>query len=132
MGMWTHYGQPIDQAAIDAYVSANPLDEANALSEIGWQYWASTFLNEYEAFSNWRRTDTPELTPVNYVANVTNGTIPLRLAGSPGEAALNQESWDSAAARQGLSTDFDSHFTVPVWVGINKINLIFKLGWQQM
>jgi len=114
LGLWAHYGQPVDAAAAEAYVAANPLDEANAMRDIGWQYWAATFLNEYETFSNWRRTGVPDLTPVNYTGNVTNGQIPLRLAGNPGEATLNP-SWQSAADRQGLSTDFPSHMSVPVW-----------------
>ncbi len=116
LGSWAHYDPALalDDAAISAYVDANPLDEANAMSQIGWQYWAATFLNEYEAFSNFRRTGFPELTPVDYPGNITNGQIPVRLANNPGEATLNP-SWKSAADRQGLGTDFPSHMSVPVW-----------------
>lgn len=113
-GMWAHYGIAVDAAAVDAYVAANPFDSANGMSQIGWQYWAATFLNEYETFSNWRRTGVPELTPVNYPGNITNGQIPVRLAANPGEATLNP-GWQAAADRQGLSTDFPSHMSVPVW-----------------
>lgn len=116
MKMWEHYDASlaIGDDAIAAYVAANPLDEANALEDIGEQYWLATFLNEYEAFSNFRRTGFPNLTPVNYPGNVTNGQIPLRLSSNPGEGSLNPN-FQEAATRQGLGTDFSSHMAVPVW-----------------
>ncbi len=116
MNMWAHYDASLalDAGAVADYVAANPLDEANALEDIGEQYWLATFLNEYEAFSNWRRTGFPNLTPVNYPGNVTNGQIPVRLATSPGEGSLNPN-FQEAATRQGLGTDFSSHMSVPVW-----------------
>jgi len=116
LGIWMHYDPALalDEATISEYVAANSLDESDALSQIGWQYWAATFLNEYEAFSNYRRLGFPDLTPVDYPGNITNGQIPVRLANNPGEATLNP-SWQSAADRQGLGTDFPSHMSVPVW-----------------
>ena len=103
----------IDDAAADAYIAANPF--GGTMEEIGWQYWTATFLNEYEAFSNWRRTGFPALTPVNYPGNVTNGQIPLRLAYSQGEAGVNPENFEAALARQGMTNDFASQMSVPVW-----------------
>jgi len=116
MNLWAHYDASlaVDPGAIDTYLAANPFDAANGMSQIGWQYWAATFLNEYETFSNWRRTGTPELTPVNFPGNATGGQIPVRLAANPGEGTLNPN-WQSAADRQGLSSDFQSHLVVPVW-----------------
>ncbi len=116
MNRWAHYGEAmaIDAGAIDAYLAANPFDAANGMTQIGWQYWAATFLNEYETFSNWRRTGVPALVPVNYPGNATGGQIPLRLAANPSEGTLNP-SWQTAADRQGLSSDFQSHLIVPVW-----------------
>ena len=113
MKSWSHYGQDIDDAAIDAYVAANPFD--GTMKQIGWQFWAATILNEYEAFSNWRRTGYPDLVPVNYPGNVTNGQIPLRLAISQGDATINDANWEEAKSRQGLGDDFGSHLKVPVW-----------------
>jgi hypothetical protein len=46
---------------------------------IGDQYWVNHFLNWWEAWSNWRRTNFPVLVPVNYPGNSTGGTIPQRL-----------------------------------------------------
>jgi len=102
----------VDDAAADAYLAANPF--GGTMEEIGWQYWTATFLNEYEAFSNWRRTGYPTLTPTNYPGNVTGGTIPVRLVYSQGDATGNPN-YAEAATRQGLGSDFASHFTVPVW-----------------
>lgn len=91
----------ISDAAIDAYLSSHPYDAANGLEQICTQYWAATFLNEYEAFANWRRTGFPVLVPVNYPTNVTNGTIPRRLTYSGSEQSLNKENYEAAIAAQG-------------------------------
>ena len=114
--MWEHYDATlaVDDATVDAFVAANPFDAANGMQQIGEQYWLATFLNEYEAYSNFRRTGYPDLTPVNYAGNVTNGQIPLRLAGNPGEGSLNPN-FEAAKTRQGLGSDFSSHMSVPVW-----------------
>ncbi|MBD0779057.1 SusD/RagB family nutrient-binding outer membrane lipoprotein [Maribacter sp. ANRC-HE7] len=91
----------IDDADIDAYLLAKPFDAANALEQISTQYWAATYLNEYEAFSNWRRTGFPVLVPVNYPGNETGGTIPRRLTYSVGDQSNNPENYAEAIARQG-------------------------------
>lgn len=118
MNMWAHYGFPVDAGDIDDYLTANPFDANNAMQQIGEQYWAATFLNEYETFANWRRTGYPTLTPVNYPGNVTNGTIPVRLAYPQGEIGVNPN-MQTALDRQGLGTDFSSHMSVPVWWDAN-------------
>jgi len=91
----------IDDADIDAYLVANPFDSANALEQINTQYWAATFLNEYESFSNWRRTGFPILVPVNYPGNETGGTIPRRLTYSVGDQDNNPDNYNAAVAAQG-------------------------------
>jgi len=115
MNQWAHYsvGLAVEPNAIDAYLAGNPFDAATAMEQIGWQYWLSTFLNEYEAYANWRRTGMPELTPVNYSGNVTNGQIPVRLSYPASESG--REPFEAAKAAQGLSDDFPSMMSVPVW-----------------
>lgn len=103
----------VDDAAVDAYLAANPFD--NTMKQIGEQYWAATFLNEYETFSNWRRTGYPELTPVNYEGNVTNGTIPLRLTYPESELGVNGDNLNAALSRQGMPTSFPDMLSSPVW-----------------
>ena len=103
-------GADIAAADVDAYLAANPYDPANALEQIGEQYWAATFLNEYEAFANWRRTGYPQLTPVNYPGNVTGGTIPRRLRYPEGEAASNAANYTAVLTQQG-----PDEFTTRMW-----------------
>ncbi|MGO4918511.1 SusD/RagB family nutrient-binding outer membrane lipoprotein [Maribacter spongiicola] len=91
----------IEDGAIATYLTNNPYDAANAIEQINTQYWAATFLNEYETFSNWRRTGFPVLTPVNYPGNETGGTIPRRLTYSESEASVNAENYAAAVAAQG-------------------------------
>jgi len=100
----------IADADVTAYLMANPFDPANALEQINTQYWAATFLNEYEAFANWRRTGFPVLTPVNFPGNVTNGTIPRRLTYSTSEQTSNTDNYNAAIANQG-----PDELTTRVW-----------------
>ncbi len=110
------YGEAavIDDAAISDYLAANPFDPANALEQINTQYWAVTFLNEYESFANWRRTGFPVLTPVNYPGNVTGGTIPRRLSYSESEQTNNPANYQEAIDRQG-----SDELTTRVWWDVN-------------
>lgn len=116
MKNWALYGDglSISDEAIDDYIANNPFDEANGMKQIGEQFWAATFLNEYEAYANWRRTGFPELTPTNHPTNVTNGVIPRRMVLPQGELGLNPN-MQEALTRQSLGSDFTSHLVVPVW-----------------
>jgi hypothetical protein len=91
----------ISDVEVDAYLAANPFDPANGLEMIGTQYWAATFLNFWETWANWRRTEYPLLVPVNYPGNDTNGTIPRRINYSMDEANNNRENYNAAAERIG-------------------------------
>lgn len=103
-------GGAIDPAAIDTYLADNPYDAGNALEQLNMQYWVVTFLNEYESFSNWRRTGIPNLVPVNYPGNVTNGTIPRRMSYSESEQVNNAANYQEAISRQG-----PDELTTRVW-----------------
>jgi hypothetical protein len=83
-------------AAIAAYLVSNPYDPADALEQINDQYWVASFMDENESFANWRRSNYPMLTPVNYPGNVTNGTIPRRFTYPQGEASTNSTNYNSA------------------------------------
>lgn len=91
----------IEDAAIATYLANNPYDAANALEQINTQYWAATFLNEYESFANWRRTGFPVLVPTNFPGNETGGTIPRRLTYNQNESAVNAANFEAALANQG-------------------------------
>lgn len=88
----------ITESAARAYVNANPYNAANGLQMINNQYWAltCTMLDFYEAWSNWRRTGFPVLTPVVYPGNATNGTIPRRFPYPVLEAGSNTANYNAA------------------------------------
>ncbi|GAB5553651.1 MAG: SusD/RagB family nutrient-binding outer membrane lipoprotein [Saprospiraceae bacterium] len=100
----------ISDAEVDAYLAANPFVEAEGMRQIGEQFWAATFLNEYEAYANFRRTGYPELTPVDFPGNESNSQIPLRLRYPQSEYGVNGANIEAANARQGAD-----QFTTPVW-----------------
>jgi hypothetical protein len=85
-------------AAIAAYLVANPFNPAAAMIQINTQYWVASFMDENESFANWRRSGYPTLTPVNYPGNVTNGTIPRRFTYPQGEASTNTTNYTTAVS----------------------------------
>ncbi|QKG57758.1 SusD/RagB family nutrient-binding outer membrane lipoprotein [Hymenobacter sp. BRD128] len=90
----------IPTATITAFVAANPLGAANPLQQINEQYWLETCttFNFIEAWTNWRRSGYPVLTPVNYPGNVTNGTIPRRMIYPATEIGNNPAGYASGVA----------------------------------
>jgi hypothetical protein len=90
------------EAAANAYLAQNPYKAATGLRQINEQYWVTVFMDEYEAFANWRRSGYPVLTPVNYPnpsINQTGGVIPRRLTYPQSEAAINTEHYNEAVSR---------------------------------
>jgi hypothetical protein len=92
------YGGDISEADASAYYDAHPYNPANGLEMINTQFWAATFFNDYEAWSNWRRTGFPVLTPVNYHGNASDGTIPRRMAYPTSEKQSNGANYNAAVA----------------------------------
>ncbi len=98
----------VSDATIDSYLATYPYGVAKpALEMIGDQYWISHFLNWWEAWSNWRRTDFPTLIPVNYPGNSTGGTIPVRLKYPNAEVGGNPNFTDKEGSM--------NNFTTKVW-----------------
>jgi hypothetical protein len=92
----------VSDPEITTYLGANAYNPATGLQQINTQYWIATFMDEYEAWANWRRSGFPVLTPVNYFGNVTGGTIPRRFTYPTNEAAVNPENYNAAvSALQG-------------------------------
>lgn len=93
MQMYTIYDASltVSDAQVAAYLVTYPYvpGAATGLKMIGEQYWANHYLNWWEAWTNWRRTRFPVLTPVNYPGNITNGVIPERLRYPTAESAGN-------------------------------------------
>ncbi|WP_339706818.1 SusD/RagB family nutrient-binding outer membrane lipoprotein [Algoriphagus aquimarinus] len=92
-------GSVIAPAAADAYLAANPFDEAKALEMINTQYWVSSFMNGPEAFANFRRSGYPLLTsnpfPGKEVEFINRLTYPNS------EISVNSENVQAAISAQG-------------------------------
>ena len=81
-----------------AYYDAHPYNNAKGLEMINTQFWAATFFNEYEAWSNYRRTGYPVLTPVNYPGSQSPGAIPHRMAYSTVDKQVNSTNYNAAVS----------------------------------
>jgi hypothetical protein len=83
----------IPPAAVTTYLSqpnaAYAGTQQEKLEKIGEQLWVNHFLNWWEAWSDYRRTGYPTLTPTNYPGNETGGVIPTRLRYPAHEVAGN-------------------------------------------
>jgi len=108
MKQWSLFGNAgiISDARINAYISANPYKTSGSVEEqieqISTQKWVALFLeDEYEIFSNWRRTGYPKLTPTNYPGNLTGGKIPTRFQIPDSEGTYNEANFIEARTRQG-------------------------------
>jgi len=91
----------IPAADIDAYLVENPFNPANALEQIGEQYWVACFLNGPEAFANFRRTGFPFLSPNPYPAQDISGDFINRLTYPNSEVATNSANLNEAVSRMG-------------------------------
>jgi hypothetical protein len=111
MQMLTTAGAGPSGAAITAYLTTNPYNAANGISQVNNQYWVASFMDENEAWANWRRSGFPTLTPVVYPNNVTGGTIPRRFTYPQGEASTNGTNYGAAVS--GL--DHGDKMTSHVW-----------------
>ena len=101
MQMYTIYDASltVTDAQVAAYLATHPYNVYKpALEMIGEQLWVNKFLNWWEAWSDWRRTGFPKLTPTNYPGNVTGGRIPQRLLYPSGEVATNPNFKTGASA----------------------------------
>ena len=111
---WALFGSGgvIPQAKIDAYLKTNPYKAgtvAEQMEQIQTQKWVTLFLeDEYEIFSNWRRTGYPKLTPTNYPGNLTGGKIPTRFVVPDSEEIYNKDNFYEARTRQGGTNTLSS------------------------
>jgi len=115
MSQWALFGQDgeISRDRVDYYLKQHPYNNTGSMEEqlelIYTQLWVSLFLqDEYEIFSNWRRTGYPRLTPTNYPGNLTGGTIPRRFVVPLTEESYNRENYMEAMQRQGGSNALTS------------------------
>lgn len=115
MQMYTLYDATltVDDAAVQTYLDTYDYAAAtqgDKLEMIGEQLWVNHFLNWWEAWSDYRRTGYPALTPTNYPGNETGGIIPTRLRYPSHESAGNPN-FSSG------STSPDQYTTKVWWAG---------------
>ncbi|MGM0944232.1 MAG: SusD/RagB family nutrient-binding outer membrane lipoprotein [Bacteroidota bacterium] len=94
----------VDAQATAAYIAGRGFGAASnedKLRLIGEEYWASTFLNAIEAWSNWRRTGYPALTPTQDPNAFEGNFIPRRLRYWENEIGSNPENYRAAVSRMG-------------------------------
>jgi hypothetical protein len=94
MQMWTPFDASfvVTDAQVTNYLTTYPYGGATVddrLELIGKQLWASHFMNWFEAWSDWRRSNHPALVPTSYPGNDTNGQIPTRLRYPSSEVSNN-------------------------------------------
>ncbi|GAA0534227.1 SusD/RagB family nutrient-binding outer membrane lipoprotein [Chitinophaga japonensis] len=116
MRNWSLFGSGgvISSERISAYLAAHAFNSAGTfeqqMEQIHTQLWVTLLLDEQEAWSDWRRSGYPVLTPVNVPGNITNGVIPRRLIYPPSEESVNSANLQAALQRQG-----PNDFTTRVW-----------------
>ena len=103
MKMWEIYpGNPtIADADIAAYLAANPYDGSSldaALETINMQFWVSMFMNGFESYANYRRTNIPNLAPSTHPSRAIN-TVPLKMPYPVHEDGDNKAKYDPAVAK---------------------------------
>ncbi len=100
---WDQWGVTGDGTALTAYM-ANPevvyAGGAAGMDQIAYEKWVALYGNGYEAWSEWRRLDHPQLTPHPFPLN-QSGEIPVRHGYPTSEAQLNSASYEAAVSAQG-------------------------------
>ncbi|HEY1009773.1 MAG: SusD/RagB family nutrient-binding outer membrane lipoprotein [Daejeonella sp.] len=109
----------ISTAAVDAYLAANPYLVAGTftqqLEQISTQKWVSMLGDDYEIWSNWRRTKFPVFNyanwtntagqKVSYPGNVTAGKMWRRFSLPLSERNTNETNYFEAIKRQNFSEE---------------------------
>jgi hypothetical protein len=108
----------ITTAQVDAYLAANPYPAAGTLAQqietISTQKWVSMLGNDYEVYSNWRRTKYPVFNYANwtvggnkvaYPGNVTAGKMWRRFSLPIAERNVNPDNYFEAIKRQNYSEE---------------------------
>ncbi len=98
-------------AEIEAYL-AQPEIAYTGVDDIHLQKWIALWMNGMEAWSNWRRTDSPVLVPG---PDLLINRIPIRFSYPDSEQSLNNANLQAAISRQGGGLEL----TTPVWWDVN-------------
>lgn len=108
------------QAGIDASLIQNGLNAGdytpsyNGYKSIAEQLWVGTFMQGYEAYAEWRRSDIPTNLPLAIDHQPGVNTIPTRFTYPNDEKSLNSENIETTITNQG-----DDKLTTKVWWDMN-------------
>lgn len=91
----------IEEAAIEEFVNANPLEAGNEIEHINTEYWVASFLNGPELWGNFRRSGFPDLEPNPYPGSEVPGDFVHRLPYPESEYVVNVSNVEIANGRQG-------------------------------
>ena len=121
MQIWgSHYDSSLtlDNSTINDYLTANPYVASEGERMIGEQYWAASFFDFFESFSNFRRSGYPELQPFGgeapHPSTTTNGEIPRRLMYPSTEGSVNADNFQAVLQSQGPNNQITR-----VWWDVN-------------
>lgn len=109
----------IATSSVDAYLAANPYLTAGSfaqqLEQISTQKWVSLLGDDYEVWSNWRRTKYPVFNyanwtntsgnKVSYPGNVTAGKMWRRFSLPVSERNVNEANYNEAIKRQNFTEE---------------------------
>lgn len=95
-----------DSTAYLAQAKIQYLGGTAGLAQIGVQKWIALFTQGFEAWSEWRRTGYPNLTPA-LNARTANGQIPRRVIYPQTEQSFNPANLSAAISAQGGSDALD-------------------------
>ncbi len=111
MNMYDAYGVGPTDAEITAYL-AQPAIAYTGMDDIHLQKWIALWMNGQEAYSNWRRVDSPTLVAG---PDLIISRIPIRFSYPDSEQSLNSANMNAAISRQGGGLDL----VTPVWWDVN-------------
>ena len=106
---------PISDAEVSTYLAGDGAYKASGSVAERWeqvmdQYWIATYFNEYEAYSNWRRSGFPTITATRHPNSYTNGQFMVRMIYPTSESGNNAANYAAAVANQG-----PDEYTTPLW-----------------
>ena len=106
---------PISGAEISAFLAGDGAYKAGGSVAERWeqvmdQYFIATYLNEYEAYANWRRSGFPNITATRHPGSYTAGQFMVRMIYPTAESGSNAANYAAAVANQGPDS-----YTTPLW-----------------
>jgi uncharacterized protein YukE len=106
---------PISGAEISTFLAGDGAYKSGGSVGERWeqvmdQYFIATYLNEYEAYANWRRSGFPNITATRHPGSYTAGQFMVRMIYPTAESGSNAANYAAAVANQGPDT-----YTTSLW-----------------